>query len=83
MQSEQLLTKDLPGLEPEEDDLVDAIRFPFQRFSDHLIVQGLLDAHLDPEDLLAGFAVDQPLHDLIAHGKAGAARGARDSTPER
>jgi hypothetical protein len=68
--SEGLLNEDLiyPPLESSEEDLrrVDVVKFPYERFSDHLIARYLLNTHLDESNAAGSFASTQPLGTLLA-----------------
>ncbi len=68
--SEGLLNEDLvyPPLESSEEDLqrVDVVKFPYERFSDHLIARYLLNTHLDENNAVDSFASTQPLGTLLA-----------------
>lgn len=67
--SEGLLSEDLfySPLESEESDYqqIDIVKFPYERFGDHLIVQYLLDAHVKLESPRTAFSSGKPLEILI------------------
>lgn len=81
MLSEGLLSRDFAYLE--DGAYGEAVRFPYQRFSDHLIVGALLDMHLDSDDPSASFAADQPLHQLAASSRTGLLEALAIQLPER
>ena len=65
LESEGLLTVDVV---PRDDgSSTKAIRFTFERYSDHAIATRLLDDHLDEGDVEGSFSVGRPLHELV-HG---------------
>ena len=68
--SEGLLSEDLIYLSPESDEedyiQVDVVKFPYERFSDHLIVRYLIKTHLDMSNLVDSFILSKPLGDLFA-----------------
>lgn len=67
--NEGLLSEDLVYLPVESRDSdyqqIDIVKFPYERFGDHLIVQCLLDDHLAGEDLGTAFFTGSPLEGLI------------------
>lgn len=67
--SEGLLSEDLVYLatEPEEGESrqLEVVKFPYERFSDHLIVRYLLNTHLNIDDLSSSFSPTQPLGSLV------------------
>jgi hypothetical protein len=67
--SEGLLNEDLVYLPSEsyEEDFhqIDVVRFPYERFSDHLIVRYLLNTHLDTSNPATSFASTEPLGNLV------------------
>jgi DNA replication protein DnaC len=68
--SEGLLSEDLiyqPQKSDEEEyPLVEVVKFPYERFSDHLIVRYLTKTHLDMSNLVNSFMLGKPLGDLFA-----------------
>ena len=68
--SEGLLSEDLIYRPQESDEeeyqLVDVVKFPYERFSDHLIVRYLIRTHLDMSNLVDSFMLGKPLGDLFA-----------------
>ena len=44
-----------------------AVRFTFERYSDHAIASRLLDDHLDTSDVHGSFSAGSPLHEVL-HG---------------
>jgi hypothetical protein len=46
---------------------IDTVKFPFERFCDHLIVHYLINRYLDLKNPAASFAPNQPLGRLLAH----------------
>jgi hypothetical protein len=63
--SEGLLSEDLAPIEAETEELVDAIRFSYERLSDHLITKRLLELYLDHKNPALSFLDDQPLGRLF------------------
>jgi hypothetical protein len=67
--SEGLLSEDLVYLtaKSEGSDIqrIDIVKFPYERFSDHLIVRYLLDTHLDTSNPTTSFTPTQPLGNLV------------------
>lgn len=63
--SEGLLAEDLAPIEVETEEPVEAIRFSYERLSDHLIAKRLLELHLDRDDPSLAFNEDQPLGQLF------------------
>lgn len=59
--AEGLLSEDLAPIEAETENVVDAIRFSYERLSDHLITKRLLELHLDRNNPELAFQNDQPL----------------------
>jgi nucleoside phosphorylase len=45
---------------------IDVVKFPYERFSDHLIARYLLNTHLDEKKAASSFASNQPLGTLLA-----------------
>jgi hypothetical protein len=81
LQSEGLLSRDMAYLGGGE--YGEAVRFPYQRFSDHLIVEAALAQHFDPEHPEGSFASDQPLGQLLGDGPAGLVAALAIQLPER
>jgi hypothetical protein len=54
----------------EDDVLRDSIHFAYERFSDHLLAQHLLEEHLDRSDPSQSFSADQPLGALVEDERA-------------
>jgi hypothetical protein len=81
MLSEGLLSRDYAYLN--DDTYGEAVRFPYQRFSDHLIVSALLDVHLDSDDPSASLTPGQPLHELASSSRAGLLEALAIQLPER
>ena len=67
--SEGLLSEDLVYLPVESEDSdyrqINIVKFPYERFGDHLIIQYLLDDHLAEGDLGTAFSSGSPLEGLI------------------
>ena len=61
--TEGLLTED--RFYEGHDEWIDGIRFSYERFCDHLIVEYLLDEHLDNTNPSQSFLPDQPLGNII------------------
>jgi hypothetical protein len=90
--SEGLLSEDLVYLPSEsgEDDFqqIDVVRFPYERFSDHLIVRYLLSTHLDTSNPATSFVSTAPLGSLVtdasqAWSKSGWIEALSVQMPER
>jgi hypothetical protein len=90
--SEGLLSEDLVYLpaKSEGTDIqqTDIVKFPYERFSDHLIVRYLLDTHLDISNPATSFASTQPLGNLVtdishAYKNSGWIEALCVQTPER
>ncbi len=68
--SEGLLSEDLiyPPSEQgiSEFQQIDIVKFPYEKFTDHLIVRYLLNTHLDRANPVASFNINQPLGRLLA-----------------
>ena len=65
LESEGLLTVEVvPG---GDGSLTKAVRFTFERYSDHAIASRLLDDHLDTSDVHGSFSAGSPLHEVL-HG---------------
>ncbi|MES2259502.1 MAG: hypothetical protein V4724_13315 [Pseudomonadota bacterium] len=64
LESEGMLT--IEPIRGEGDEVVDAVRFTFERFSDHQIAQRLLELHVDGDNSSSAFATERPLHEYIA-----------------
>ena len=65
LESEGLLTVEVvPG---GDGSLTKAVRFTFERYSDHAIASRLLDDHLDESDVHGSFSSGRPLHEVL-HG---------------
>jgi len=68
--SEGLLSEDLIyqslGSDEEDYQSVDVVKFPYERFSDHLIVQHLIKTHLDMSNLVDSFVLGKPLGNLFS-----------------
>lgn len=69
--SEGLLSEDLaylPANSAQDEDFlqIDVIKFPYERFSDHLTVRYLLHTHLDDSNPVNSFTSTQPLGNLVA-----------------
>jgi len=62
--SEGLLAEDMFWVENSKE-RIEGIRFPYERFADHLIAQYLLDKYLDPENPAKSFQIDQALGSLM------------------
>lgn len=58
------------GANGDHSHMVEGIRFAYERFSDHLIVQYLLNKHLDPDQLLTAFEQESPLGQLFSTVRA-------------
>ncbi|MBJ7520174.1 MAG: hypothetical protein JHC84_10800 [Solirubrobacteraceae bacterium] len=82
MLSAGLLSKDLAYFRDEGRE-GEAVRFPFQRFSDHLIVGGQLDMYLNTTAPHESFGAGASLHDLIAHAPLGSVDALAIQLPER
>ncbi len=69
--SEGLLSEDLTYTYANEDDSepqqIDIIKFPYEKFSDHLIVRYLLNKHLDKNNPVTSFNANQPLGKMLAN----------------
>src|SRR5205085_10981256 len=63
--AEGLLAEDLAPIEAETEEIVEAIRFSYERLSDHLITKRLLELHLDHNNPAFAFRIDQPLGRLF------------------
>lgn len=59
--SEGLLAEDLAPIDVETEEIVDAIRFAYERLSDHLMAKRLLELHLDRDDPTLTFGEDERL----------------------
>jgi hypothetical protein len=90
--SEGLLSEDLVYLparsEGSDIQQTDIVKFPYERFSDHLIVRYLLDTHLDISKPATSFASTQPLGNLVtdishAYKNSGWIEALCVQTPER
>lgn len=81
MLSEGLLSRDYAYFGP--DDHGEAVRFPYQRFSDHLIVEAMLDEHLDPTDIEGSFVTGKPLAKLVSGRRIGLLEALAIQLPER
>ncbi|HKP90510.1 MAG TPA: hypothetical protein VJT75_11125 [Thermoleophilaceae bacterium] len=81
MLSEGLLSRDHAYLG--DGQYGEAVRFPYQRFSDHLIVREILDARLNANDPSASFAAGMPLADLLERGQLGLLDALAIQLPER
>lgn len=68
MISEGLLAED--RFRTGDDEWCEGIHFTYERFTDHLIVQHLLDKHLDPENPTHSFQPDQPLGSFMKDEQA-------------
>ena len=85
LQSEGLLTVEMV---PRGDgSLAKAVRFTFERYSDHAIASRLLDDHLDESDIHGSFDAGSPLHEVL-HGPrnpqaAGVIKAMAIQLPER
>ncbi|MBW4604307.1 MAG: ATP-binding protein [Calothrix sp. FI2-JRJ7] len=68
--SEGLLAEDLVYVRSNDDDsdpqTIDTVKFPYEKFSDHLIVRYLLNKHLNQNNLAASFNTNQPLWKMLA-----------------
>lgn len=67
--TEGVLSEDRFPVRTENDEqirYVEGIRFTYERFSDHLIAQYLLEQHFNPEDSNRVFQPDEPLGRLIS-----------------
>ena len=70
LESEGVLTV-VPDYRKEgKDKWTESVRFTYQRFSDHLIVQRLLERHLDKKNPNESFSVRQPLGKLVKDEQA-------------
>ncbi|MCW5318355.1 ATP-binding protein [Nostoc sp. KVJ3] len=69
--NEGLLSEDLVYIYSNEDDSepqhIDTVKFPYEKFSDHLIVRYLLNKHLDKNNPVASFNPNQPLGKMLAN----------------
>jgi len=69
--NEGLLSKYLTYTYANEDNSepqqIDIIKFPYEKFSDHLIVRYLLNKHLDKNNPVASFNPNQPLGKMLAN----------------
>ena len=69
----QLVSEGVLADEPvtgDDGNIVQTVRFSFERYSDHRIARQLLDKNLDPASPMASFAVGLPLHDYLTKRKA-------------
>ncbi|MGR0183440.1 hypothetical protein [Azospirillum aestuarii] len=64
LESEGMLTVEV--IEDEDTEKDEAVRFTFQRFSDHVIATRLIDLHVKAADPAAAFATAGPLHPYVA-----------------
>jgi len=85
--SEGLLAEDLAPIDIETEDTVDAIRFAYERLSDHLMAKRLLELHVDRENPQLAFAEDQPIGRLLgdkwtAHSNRGLIEALSIQVPE-
>ena len=65
LESEGLLT--VEPLPQHDGSISTAVRFTFERYSDHAIASRLLNDHLDETDVERSFGADRPLHEFV-HG---------------
>ena len=65
LESEGLLT--IEALPQHDGSVSTAVRFTFERYSDHAIASRLLDDHLDESDVEGSFGAGRPLHEFV-HG---------------
>lgn len=85
MASEGLLSIER-GWIRERDELGEVVSFPYQRFSDHLVLRALLDKRLPteaPEDVVATFSQDGPLRDWLLDAPRGLIEALAVQLPER
>lgn len=85
LENEGLLT--VEPLPQEDESVVLIVRFTFERFSDHMIADRLLDNHLDVDDVHGSFQSGRALHDLVfgrrGYHRAGVINAIAIQLPER
>ena len=85
LENEGLLT--VEPLRQEDDSVVLMVRFTFERFSDHMIANCLLDNHLDGKDVHGSFQSGRALHELVfgsrGYYRAGVINAIAIQLPER
>jgi hypothetical protein len=64
--SEDLIYRPSEDEYEEQNQRVDIIKFPYEKFSDHLIVRYLLKNHLDKDNPTTSFDENKPLGRLVA-----------------
>ena len=85
MASEGLLSIER-GWIRDRDELSEVVSFPYQRFSDHLVLGALLDKRLpteSPDDVAAAFGPDGPLADWLVDAPRGLIEALAVQLPER
>ncbi len=63
--SEGIIAEDRRLTSWEDKEWTDIVRFSYERLSDHLVTQFLIDRHLDNRDPFGSFASEQPLGALV------------------
>lgn len=86
----QLESEGVVAIEPVQNDdgqLIETVRFTFERYSDHRIATLLLDRHLDPANPSTSFTAGTPLNDMLtgdeAYERAGIIEALATQLPER
>lgn len=86
----QLESEGVVAIEPvagEDGQLIETVRFTFERYSDHRIATLLLDRHLDPSDPAKSFTAGTPLADVVlgnrSYERAGIVEALATQVPER
>lgn len=69
MEPEGLITT-VPDYSQDSDELKECVRFTYQRFSDHMVIQRLLDQELDGQNPEASFSTDTTLGKLVEDERA-------------
>jgi hypothetical protein len=75
-----LLSRDIVR---DEDKAVEVVRFAYNRFSDHVIAEALLDRHVDPDQALDAFVPGAPLHEWVISRDSGVVEALTNQVPER
>lgn len=85
LESEGLLT--IEPIHHEDGELIELVRFTFERFSDHAIAAQLLHLHLKKGNVVSSFQPNQPLHEFLfgqkSYGRAGIIEAMAVQLPEQ